>query len=464
MKINKLIRTNFDVNINGIKTNSKDIKKGDVFVCTLGNIDKNNYINDAISKGCKLIVTDKNIECDVPVIKVNDINKTLKGMLERFYEYPLISRNLIGVTGTDGKTTTASIIRDMLNGASIGTNGLEFGDYHEEISNTTPSLDKLYKYFSKIKENNIKDIVMEVSSESYLTNRIPDLTFDIGVFTNITTEHLDKHKDFNNYFECKMNLIKNSNIVIINRDCKYFKKIIKYNNNYLTYGKKRSTLCLKKYKLFLDKTIIWVKYKKKIYKIESPLVGRFNIDNLMAAILSLLALNYDIDDIIDRIKLIKKVKGRMEIINVNEKEVIIDYAHTINATLNVLKFIKKYSNKNIITVVGCAGGRFKEKRNIIGKIVLKYSKLVIFTSDDPRNEDPVLIIDDMLKDNKKENYYRIINREEAIKLALSICKENEILLILGKGRDNYMAIGNDYITYSDIKVIENYIDKVKNDF
>ena len=456
MRVKELLKTNLDIEVNGIKTNSKEIKKGDIFVCALGNIDKNKYIDEAIKKGCSLVVSNQKLKCKVPLIKVDDINEILVKMLDRYYQYPLISSNLIGVTGTDGKTTTTSIIRDMLNGASIGTNGLEFSDHHEELHNTTPSLDKLYECFYKIKKNNINDIVMEVSSESYLTKRIPNLVFDIGIFTNITKEHLDKHASFEDYFNCKMNLIKNSKIDIINHDTKYFKRIIKYTDNYLTYGKKKSDLTLKKYKLFLDKTILWIEYQKKVYKIVSPLKGKFNIDNLMASILTLLYLKYDINDIIKRIGLIKPVSGRTEIINVKEKQVMIDYAHTINATLNILKFVKKYSHKNIITVVGCAGGRYQEKRSIIGKYVLKYSKLVIFTSDDPRNEDPNVIIDEMIGTSKKENYYRIINREEAVKLALSICNKNDIVLILGKGRDKYMAVGNSYIPYSDIEVIEEY--------
>ena len=457
MKINKLIKTNLNIDIKNIKTNSKDIEKGDVFVCAFGN-NKESYINDAINKGCSLVISDIDINKKIPHIKVSDINETLINLLNRFYNYPLLLSNLIGVTGTDGKTTTTSIIRDMLNGASIGTNGLEFNNYYEQLPNTTPSLDKLYKCFDKIKKHNINDIIMEVSSESYLTNRIPNLTFNIGIFTNITKEHLDKHNGFDNYFECKMNLIKNSNTVIINRDSKYFKKIIRYNNNYLTYGKKKSTLTLKKYKLYLDKTLIWFKYKDKIYNVESPLTGRFNIDNLMASILCLLSLKYDINDIIKRIKLIKKVPGRMEIINIKEKQIMIDYAHTINATLNILKFVKRYSNKNIITVVGCAGGRYKGKRSIIGKYVLNYSKLVIFTSDDPRDENPSDIIDDMIGKSKKENYYKIVNRKEALEIALRICTKDDIVLILGKGRDNYMAIGNEYIPYSDISVIKDYIE------
>ena len=461
MKINKLIKTKLNIDINGIKTDSREINNGDIFVPALGNIDKYQYIDEAIKNGAKLIITEKDIPEKIPYIKVDDINETLLKMLDRFYNYPILSSKLIGVTGTDGKTTTASIIRDMLKGASIGTNGLEFNDLHEDLHNTTPSLDKIYECFNKIKNKGINNIVMEVSSESYLTNRIPGLKFDVGIFTNITDEHLDKHPSFKNYFDCKMELIKNSKVAIINRDSKYFKDIIKYNDNYLTYGYKKSTLTIKKYKLMIDKTLIWFTYQNKLYKIESPLLGKFNIENLMASMLTLLALNYSIDEVIKRIKLIKKVPGRMETFNKKDKMVMIDYAHTINATKNILKFVKKYSKKRIITVVGCAGGRYKEKRSLIGKLVLKHSHLVIFTSDDPRNEKPSDIINDMISKSKKTNYYRIIDREEAVTLALRIATNKDIVLLLGKGRDNYMAIGNDYIEYSDISVIEKYFDSLK---
>ena len=184
MKINKLIKTKLNIDINGIKTDSREINNGDIFVPTLGNIDKYQYIDEAIKNGAKLIITEKDILEKIPYIKVDDINETLLKMLDRFYNYPILSSKLIGVTGTDGKTTTASIIRDMLKGASIGTNGLEFNDLQEDLHNTTPSLDKIYECFNKIKNKGINNIVMEVSSESYLTNRIPGLKFDVGIFTS----------------------------------------------------------------------------------------------------------------------------------------------------------------------------------------------------------------------------------------------------------------------------------------
>ena len=458
MKLNKLIKTKLNINVKGIKTNSNDILKGDIFVCSLGLIDKHSFINDAIKNGCRFVITNRDINDNIPYLKVDNIDLYLKNILDKFYDYPLNNVQLIGITGTDGKTTTCSIIRDMLSCASIGTNGLQYKTKCLDLRNTTPSLDKLYECFNLINKKNIKNIVMEVSSESYLTNRIPYLTFDIGIFTNITKEHLDKHKSFDNYFLCKMKLFENSKLSIINHDSKYFHQIIKHTQKYVTYGKKNSTITIKKYKLYIDKTMILFKYNKKMYKVISPLVGKFNIYNLMASILCLISLNYDLNDILNRIDNIKQIPGRIEVFKrKNDSKIIIDYAHTINATLNILKFVRKYSLKRIITVVGCAGGRYKEKRGIIGKYVLRYSHLVIFTMDDPRNEDVNDIINDMLSKTRKKNYYKITDRKEAIKLALNIALKDDIILILGKGRDNYMAINNEYVAYNDMDIIKHYM-------
>ena len=450
MRIEKLIKKH------EIKTNSKDIKKGDIFVCTLGNLDKNKYIDDAIKKGCKLVITDRDIDKKVKYVKKDNLDLYLKEILELKYDNPLKDKTLIGITGTDGKTTTATILRYMLEGASIGTNGFEYHYNKIDLENTTPSLDYLYKYFYLNNKEKIKNIIMEVSSESYLTKRIPGLFFDVGIFLNISNEHLDKHKTFNNYLACKKMLLKNSKIKIINHDSKYFKEITKDLDNYLTFGKKKSDLEIIKYKLSYDKSVILFKYKAVKYKIESPLLGEYNVYNLCSCILCLLALGYEIKDILKKIKYIKDIPGRMEKISVLNKNVLIDYAHTEKATLSILKFLKKYSKKNIISIVGCAGGRYKEKRKLIGRYALKYSKIVIFTSDDYRMEDPKTIIDEMLSGSKKKNFIVILKREEAINKALNIARSNDLVLILGKGRDNYLAVGNTKIKYSDIDVLKKY--------
>ena len=448
MKIENLVKKK------NIRVNSKDIKKGDIFVCATGIMDKNEFIPDAIKKGCSFVITDKDINPKIKHLKVDDILKFLRYILDIKYDYPLDNVNLIGVTGTDGKTTTASIIKDMIDGSYIGTNGVRYQDILINTNNTTPSIDYLFEYFNLFKKRKVQDVVMEVSSESYLTNRIPTIKFTVGVFLNISYEHLDKHHTFENYLLCKKELLKNSSIKIINRDSEYFKEIVKDIDNYLTFGKKKSDLQIKKYQLLEDKTLITFLYQKKEYEIVSPLIGEYNVYNLAASILTLLSLNYSMNDIIKRIKNIKIIPGRMEHFYINNKHIVIDYAHTIKATKEVLKFMDLFHHKKIITVLGCAGGRYVDKRPLIGKIVLKYSKKAYFTMDDPRWEDPINIVNDMISQTKKKNYEIIINREEAIKKAINEANDSDLILILGKGRDNYMIIRDDKIPYSDIDVLE----------
>lgn len=437
-----------------IRVNTKDIKKGDIFVCATGIMDKNQYIGDAIAKGCSLVITDQKISDKINHLEVKDINNYLRYLLDIKFHYPLDNVNLIGVTGTDGKTTTATIIKDIIHGSYIGTNGVIYNDINIDTNNTTPSIDYLFEYFELFQKHHVQDIVMEVSSESYLTRRIPTMKFKVGVFLNISPEHLDKHKTFANYLACKKKLLENSEIKIVNHDSKYFKDIVKDLDSYLTFGKKKSDLTIKNFQLFEDHTIITFVYQKKDYQVVSPLQGEYNVYNLGAAILTMLSLNYSMEDIISRINYIKIIPGRMERFIINKKNVVIDYAHTIKATEEILKFMDNFHHKKIITVLGCAGGRYKEKRSIIGDIVLKYSKTGIFTMDDPRDEDINHIISDMLSGTKRKNYIIMTDREDAIRKAIAIAKEDDLVLILGKGRDNYMLIGNNKIPYSDIDVLE----------
>ncbi len=459
MRINKLIKTKYKVKINGIKTNSKEIKKGDLFICTLGLIGKKDYIDDAIKNGCSFVIANEDIPYKIPHYVSNDLSKILKQSLDKFYHFPLRRINLIGVTGTDGKTTITTILKDMTNDACIATNGLIYNDKKVKLDNTTPSLDKLYDCFDKIVKNNKKNVFMEASSEAYLTKRIPNLFFDIGVFTDITKEHLDKHESFENYLNCKMKLLKNSGIVILNHDSRYFNKIKKVNNNYLTYGFKKSDITILKYRLNLLHTYIKFRYKDKDYNVVSSLIGKYNVYNLMACFLVMLELGYNIEDIIKRVDLIKKIPGRNEMIYQKDFNVMIDHAHTVNATRNILKFVKKFVKNRLIVVVGCAGGRYKEKRKEIGKLVLKYADIVIFTMDDPRKEDVNKIIDNMIKGNTffKKKYFRIINRKLALKKAIREAEDNDFILVLGRGRDEIMYVNEEKIIHSDFDELKKLI-------
>ena len=308
---------------------------------------------------------------------------------------------------------------------------------------------------------------MEVSSEALLHNRCEGLLFDRAILTNITGDHLNVHKNFQNYLESKLNLfikLKENGIAIINIDDKNSNKaidILKQNNKkYITYAtNKKADFYIKDIKEYNDKTIYKLIYNKKEYKITSPLLGIYNAYNLTAAIAILTTYNYKISDIINNIYNIKEIPGRTNIMYDKEYKVILDYAHTINATKNILEYANKIKKTKIITVVGCAGGREHEKRPKLGKIITDLSDYVIFTTDDPRYEKVTDIIKDITKNIDKNNFKTIINRKRAIKYAINNAKENDIVLILGKGIDNYMAIKNKYKKYCDKDVIEKILKK-----
>ena len=468
-KLSELYNINDDRLIKGIKINSKEVENSDLFVCTMGvTADRHDFIDEAIKNGASAVVVSRDVgEKDVPIIRVDDTNLELRKICAKFYDYPYDKAFMIGVTGTNGKTTVAEIIYQLLgeNTAYIGTNGRKYKSKHFSILNTTPDVDRLYMYFREFIDNGCDTICMEASSEAFYRHRLDDIKYDIGIVTNITEDHLNIHKTIENYVDCKCQLVrqvKDEGYSILNSSDKYFDKFKRESNgNVVSYGYKDSdTLKIENYTLKRDKTIINYKYKDKIYEVVSPLLGSFNVENLSSAILCLLCKNISFDEIIKRVSHLKQIEGRMEILPfVSKYTVILDYAHTTDALDNILTFLDMVKEKRIITVTGSAGGREKSKRPSMGKVVLEKSDYVIFTMDDPRYEDPNIIIDDLVSESDKTNYERIIDRKEAIYKALDIAKDKDIVLIAGKGRDNYMAVEDEYLPYCDYDVIKSYYEQ-----
>ena len=465
-KLSELYDISDDRIIKGIKINSKDIDPGDIFVCTMGvTADRHDFIDEAINNGASAIIVSKDIPAkSVPLIKVKDTNLELRKLCAKFYDYPYEKAYMIGVTGTNGKTTVAELIYMLLGDdtAYIGTNGRKYKGKQFSMRNTTPDVDRLYKYFKEFLDNGCSTICMEASSEAFFRHRLDDIKYDIAILTNVTKDHLNIHKTIENYVSCKKELfkqVKDTGFSILNSNDLYyeeFKSIAK--GNIVTYGyNEDDTLMIKDYDLKRNETIITFKYQDQDYKVISPLLGSFNVENLAAAIITLLCKGLTFNDIITRVKNIKQIEGRMEIMPfTDEYTVILDYAHTEDALANILTFLNTVKEERIITVTGSAGGREREKRPFMGKVVLENSDYVVFTMDDPRNEDPNKIIDDLIGESKMTNYERIINREEAIYKALSLAKPKDIILIAGKGRDDYMAIGDKYLPYNDYDVIKKY--------
>lgn len=471
-KLKELIDCNYDIEIKGIKTNSQAVEENDLFICTnTGTMDRHLFIDDAIKRKAAAIIVSKNIEDkQIPLIKVDDTNKTFSEIIKKFYDYPLNEMNIIGVTGTDGKTTVATIISTLLGDDKcgyIGTNGISCKYFNKKTSNTTPNLDVLYPTFKSFLENNIKNIAIEVSSEAVKYRRVEGIEFDCSILTNITKEHLNTHKTLENYIACKCELFENTKkdgFCILNKDDEHFKEVLnKCNGKVLTYGTgDDNDLIIKNIILDIDKTKFTIIYNNKEYDITSPLIATFNVYNLAASLLALLALGHDINNLIDRIKDLK-VSGRLQKIDLGQDyKVFVDYAHTPNGINNLLKFMNSIEHNRIIVVFSEPGERDKTKRPEKGYNVITNCDYAIVTSQDPRSEEPIDIVNDLLTLVKdKKNYEVIIDRSKAIKRAIEIAKKDDIILIIGKGNENYQILKDKIIEFSDVDEVIKHIKSYK---
>lgn len=448
-----------------LKTNSNEVNNNDIFVCTTNEkIDRHNFIQQALDKKAKKVIVNKNKR----IKRVKSTDNFLYKQLLKFYNHPERRIKIIGITGTDGKTTSALLIKDLLDNfipcGYLGTNGFSYKNITKPTSNTTPKLETIIKCMSELDKQNIKYLVLEVSSEGLFYNRCHKLKFDRAILTNITKDHLNTHKNIDNYVDTKLKLFKSltkKGIAILNKDDNYFQY---FNNNItsktITYGT-NGNYSISNIITNENETTFNLKVNNKTYSIKSPLLGTFNAYNLCLSIALLNSLNIKIEDIIPYISLLKQPSGRLEFLNCNTKfRILIDYAHTINATNEVLKLLNSLKHNRIITIVGCAGGRDKSKRKDIGYIVNKLSDITIFTMDDPRDENINDIIKDMTSLIKNKKYLIINDRSLAIKKAIKIARKNDIIAILGKGNDNYMAINNQYLPYSDKEEVYKHIKKI----
>ena len=460
MDIKELLPVDYDIYIKGIAEDSREVEEGYLFVATKGfYVDHYDYILDAIKKGCVFLVVDREISFDFPHLVVDSTSDIYQELCLKFHNLSLEKFYLIGITGTDGKTSTASMVKGLLpNCASIGTNGVNFLDKNIPTSNTTPCIFELYKDLSLIQKENISNVVMEVSSEALLHHRVDSLAYDIVCFTNITGDHLNVHGNFENYIESKMNLlklVKKDGIVLANGDDPILKNIEA--NNLYTFGfLKDNDFVIEEVQSFSQMVKIKIRWNEKIYEIESPFKEKFNIYNVVLSFLVGLFSKTDEKVLKEKIRKLKRIPGRCEFLDFGQNyDVVLDYAHTIYGIKSILDAFQDY--EEIIVVTGAAGGRDHTKRSVIGKMIMEKSDIAIFTMDDPRYENVDDIIDEMVGEGTC--YIRIPSREEAICYALSIACSKSVVLILGKGRDNYMAIEDKKVPYSDYEVIKKFFQK-----
>lgn len=458
-----------EINGEDLEFDSRKIKEGDVFIALEGSIvDGHTFISKAIENGAKTILVEKDVEKaeGINYFLVDGLREKMGVIASNFYGYPQNQLKIVGVTGTNGKTTTTYIVESILgekNVARIGTVEYKIGDEIIPAPNTTPSSLEIIKICKKALEKNIKYLIMEVSSHGLDIGRVNMLRFEVGIFTNLTLDHLDYHKTMENYYLAKrklFDLVKDKKNSIINIDDEYGRRYLEYTNG-ISYGIGQGDIQGEIKQITREGQEVTIKLFEKEYKINLRLLGRYNLSNLLGAIGAVKTLGLSDEEIISKIPLIHGAPGRFEPVKIDRDfTVIVDYAHTGDALENILKSINEFKTNRVITVFGCGGDRDKTKRPIMGGVAEKYSDIVIVTSDNPRTEDPEEIIKDIVVGLTKENHIIEVHREKAIEKAISLAEKNDIILIAGKGHENYQVIGREKIHFDDKEEVIKAIKKL----
>ena len=375
--------------------------------------------------------------------------------------------NIIGVTGTNGKTTTAYLTYQILNAlgsktAYIGTIGFYQPDKEfMELPNTTPNILDLYELFLTAKENGCKNVMMEVSSHALHQERVKGINYKVAAFTNLTQDHLDYHETMDNYLDAKKLILKQlEGPMIVNIDDPYGVKWTDYNNT-LTLGTNGTDYKIISYNDTEHGTMINFSTKEKEYQVETNLRSTFNVYNYLTALSLINNLGFSIEDIIKVTSSIYPPKGRCEQIKVKDGEAVVDYAHTPDAVEKIINAFTENKKGRVITIVGCGGDRDPKKRPIMGRIAAENSDYVVFTSDNPRTENPQTIMDNILAGVSTNNYEVELDRRTAIKKALDMIEKDDVVLILGKGHEDYQIIGHEKIHLDDAEEVRKYIENTK---
>lgn len=471
-----------DVDITTLVYDSRKVIENSVFVCISGAVsDGHSYIQDVINKGASAVVVEKSVDvlsysnCEnVTFIKSDNTRYALACMSADYFGNPASKIKTIGITGTKGKTTTTYMIKSMLDLAGyktglIGTIETIIGDERIPSKNTTPESYMVQESFAKMVEAGCDVVVMEVSSQGLKLDRVAGFTFDYGLFSNLGVDHIgtNEHADFNEYLECKAKLFKCCKIGILNKDDEHLDDILKgHTCEVETFGfSKSADLYAQSVSLLSGAGHLGVEYNVcglMNFNVKVNIPGKFSVYNSLMAIAICRHFNVGIDIIMKSMEQVK-VRGRVEIVPVGDANytMVIDYAHNAMSAQSLLSTIKEYNPKRLVVIFGAGGNRDRNRRFEMGEICSKIADFLVLTNDNPRNEEPQAIIDDIIVGVKKGNaqYVSIPDRKEAIAYAMNNAQDSDVILLIGKGHEDYIEIKGERIHFDEREAIASILAK-----
>ena len=460
-----------DREITGLRYDSRRVGPGNLFVAVRGScFDGHSFIEQAVDKGAVAIVGEKpGLSKRATMIVVPNSREALARLAATYYGDPSRRLKVIGVTGTNGKSTTTFLVKHLLERANqstglIGTVRYEIGERVLPAQRTTPESLDLQELLSQCVEAGCRNVVLEVSSHALSQGRASEIAFDVGAFTNLTQDHLDFHHGMKDYFEAKARLFdsvrdnqKKERAAVINIDDPYGQQLAaRFGRDLpiISYGMgARAQFRASNFKVEMNGTSYQLNAKEKSYLVRLPLIGRFNVYNSLAALAVAHAIGADIRTSVLALANAPQIPGRLEAIPAKRQfHVFVDYAHTDDALLNVLRTCRDLHPNRLILVFGCGGNRDRTKRVLMGAVADQYADYAILTSDNPRKEDPEAIVRDIEAGFKRKNYEKIVDRKEAISRAIALAQPKDIVLIAGKGHEKYQEFGDHTIPFDDVEV------------
>ncbi len=469
-----------DMAVKGIAYDSRNVKQGYVFIALPGaHVDGRSFAGTAIEAGSEVIVTDTKLDlpAGITLVLVPDILGAMAKMSANFYDHPDKKMMMVGITGTNGKTTITYLVESIFTLAKlptgvVGTVNYRYAGLEFASANTTPQSAELYRILNEMVKTRQAAAVMEVSSHALSLNRVGGMEFDIAVFTNLTRDHLDFHKDMEHYYEAKQLLFSGlqpgqkgfAKHAVINVDDEWGRKLAAsdINGTLITYGiNEPADITAENIKMDHRGTEFTIVCSQGRRRVSMRHLGQYNVYNALAAAGAALAAGIPLETVVQGLSNAPLVPGRLEKVDDGQPfAVVVDYAHTDDALSNALKALNELKTGRLITVFGCGGDRDRSKRPIMGEIATAMSDYVFVTSDNPRTEEPEKIALDIevgIRRQHRTNYQVLLNREEAIAAAVAMAHKGDILLLAGKGHETYQIIGNEKIHFNDAEIAVKYI-------